>query len=283
MKQDNSVNVKLRLIRNVEYNARPYDLPTSSEVAALIVGDFDRSQFKRDIIVEKQDKSLKRVDELHSAYLPLQYPLIFHYGDNGYVSSAKHNEITLENTLKKTRLTIREYIAFRLMDRNFEESVLLHSKKLLQQFIVDGYCMVESERLEYYRKHQRELRVDLYRGLSEAYERGETDTSALGKRIILPSSFTGGARYLAENYKDAMAICTWAGYPDIFLTFTCNPAWPEIRRFCKEKGLDPSDRPDILTRMFNMKLNALMKILKDEEIFGTIKAGICNTTKDQKI
>ena len=93
------------------------------------------------------------------------------------------------------------------MDRSFEESILLHSKKLLQQFIVDACCMVESERLEYYRRHQKEMRVDLYRGLSDAYSRGETDTSTLGKRIILSSSFTRGSRYLAENYKDTMAIC----------------------------------------------------------------------------
>ena len=79
---------------------------------------------------------------------------------------------------------------------------------------------------------------------------------------------------MAENYKDAMAICTWAGFPDIFITFTCNPAWPEIRRFCAHMGLDPSDRPDILARIFNLKLGALMKVLKDDKIFGSIKAGM---------
>lgn len=133
--------------------------------------------------------------------------------------------------------------------------------------------MVESERLDYYRKHQNELRVDLYQGLSDALSRGETDPSTLGKRIILPSSFTGGARYLAENYKDAMAICTWAGYPDIFLTFTCNPAWPEIKRFCHRHGLNPADRPDILSRMFMLKVDSLMNTIKDQKIFGTVRAG----------
>ncbi|KAI9079854.1 hypothetical protein K1719_038100 [Acacia pycnantha] len=29
-------------------------------------------------------------------------------------------------------------------------------------------------------------------------------------RVILPSSFTGGARYMIQNYQDAMAICAWA-------------------------------------------------------------------------
>ena len=119
LKHNKHVDLRIRLIRNTQSNARPYDLPTSSEVAALIVGDFDKSHFRRDIIVEKQGGPIKRVHELHSAYLPLQYPLIFHFGDNGYVSESKHSECTLMSTLKKTRLTIREYIAFRLMDRRF--------------------------------------------------------------------------------------------------------------------------------------------------------------------
>lgn len=120
LKRNKHVDVKLCLLRHNDSKARPFDMPTASEVAALIVGDFDRSHYKRDIIVEKQGGSLKRVDELHSAYLPLQYPIIFHYGDNGYAPTTLHSEATLEKTEKKTRLTIREYLAFRLMDRTFE-------------------------------------------------------------------------------------------------------------------------------------------------------------------
>ena len=52
---------------------------------------------------------------------------------------------------------------------------------------------------------------------------GDTDATTIGKRVILPSSFTGGPRYMAQNYQVAMAICRWAGYPDLFITFTCNP------------------------------------------------------------
>ncbi|KAI9078636.1 hypothetical protein K1719_039385 [Acacia pycnantha] len=165
----------------------------------------------------------------------LIYPLFFHYGDNGYDPSIEHGKESLLTTKKKTRLTPRE--------------------------------------LNYIRKHQKELRVDLYSGLSDAVKRGETDPSSMGRRVILPSSFTGGARYMIQNYQDAMAICAWAGYPDIFLTFTCNPMWPEIIRHCNEDGLKPCDRPDVLSRIFNMKLHKLMHILKDEKIFGTIKAG----------
>ncbi|KAK4262973.1 hypothetical protein QN277_028456 [Acacia crassicarpa] len=118
--------------------------------------------------------------------------------------------------------------------------------------------MVESDRLSYIRKHQKELRVDLYSGLSDTVTREETDPSSTGRRAILPSSFTGGARYMIQNYQDAMAICSWAGYPDIFITFTCNPMWPEITRHCNKDGLKPCDRPEILSRVFHIKLWKLM-------------------------
>ena len=160
------------------------------------------------------------------------------------------------------------------MSRIDEISVLLHADRLLQQFIVDGYAMLESQRLHWYRSHQKELRADLYQGLADAVFKGEHSASATGKRIILPASFTGGARYMIQNYQDAMAICRWAGYPDLFLTFTCNSAWPEIDRFVRKYNVKSYNRPEVLSRVFRMKLLRLMKILKEEKFFGQIRAGI---------
>ncbi|KAI9080609.1 hypothetical protein K1719_037415 [Acacia pycnantha] len=79
---------------------------------------------------------------------------------------------------------------------------------------------------------------------------------------------------MIQNYQDAMVICAWAGYPDIFITFTCNPMWPEITRNCDQDGLKPCDRPEILSRIFNLKLHKLMRTLKDQKIFGSIKADV---------
>ncbi|KAI9075486.1 hypothetical protein K1719_042534 [Acacia pycnantha] len=83
------------------------------KLAALIVGDFDNSYTKRDIIVKRQCGKLRRIDELHMAYLPPQYPLLFPYGDNGYDSSNQHALESLSATKKKKKLTPREYPAFR--------------------------------------------------------------------------------------------------------------------------------------------------------------------------
>ena len=82
-------NVKLRMIAAREKDGRTYNLPNVSEVAALIVGDFDPDS-RRDIIVETQNGELQRIHELHSSYLGLQYPLLFPYGEDGYRPDILH-------------------------------------------------------------------------------------------------------------------------------------------------------------------------------------------------
>jgi hypothetical protein len=49
----------------------------------LVVRDFSLDTFKRDIIIETRNKELKRISELHPAYMALQYPLIFPIGEQG--------------------------------------------------------------------------------------------------------------------------------------------------------------------------------------------------------
>ena len=67
------------------------------------------------------------------------------------------------------------------------------------------------------------------------------------RRIILPGSFTGGPRFMSGLYADAMATVRKLGKPDLFVTFTCNPNWPEILA-ALPRGLQPNDRPDIISR-----------------------------------
>ena len=130
--------------------------------------------------------------------------------------------------------------------------------------------MVEFERLRYFRYNQPKLRVHQYKGLHECLVREKIDATAIWQRIILPSTFTGGLRYMFNNYKDAFAICTYTGYPSFFITMTCNPEWKEIKRFVTKKGLHAEDRPDILCRVFKIKLDELIPDLKESSIFGRI-------------
>ncbi|XP_035843847.1 uncharacterized protein LOC110931184 [Helianthus annuus] len=271
--QDNpNVNVKLRIIGAREKDGRTYNLPTAGEIAALIVGDIENVVDNRDIIVETRTGELKRISELHPSYLALQYPILFPYGDDGYRIDIPHRGVV--DVVNKTRpkCTMREFFAYRIQDRINQFSLILNSKRLFQQFLVDAYTMIESERLRYIRYQQKDLRSDTYESLRKLRSKGQDDISKAGKRIFLPSSFTGGARYMMQNYLDAMALCKCFGYPDYFITITCNPKWPEVQRFLKDTNLSPEDRPDILSRLFKIKLDSICKDLKKNHLLDKASA-----------
>ncbi|XP_031131886.1 uncharacterized protein LOC116033274 [Ipomoea triloba] len=266
------VDVKMKLIGKRIQDPQTYNLTSVSEVAAIIVGDLDPTLGERDILIETKSGVLKRISELNPAYLPLQYPILVPYGEDGYREDIPfHVERNIHNGARHS-VSLREYLSFRIHERVNEISTFLYAKRLFQQFLVDGYTMVESGRLLYIRTHQQSLRCGSYKGLFDALTRGELDSRSQGRRIVLPSSFTGGARYMVQNYQDAMAICAWIGYPNIFITFTCNPKWPEIQRFLNRRNLNAEDRPDIMCRVFKMKLGALIKELRSGTVFGKIVA-----------
>ena len=251
-------SLKMVLLGNRNTDGRTYNLPTASEVAALIVGNEGSDIQVRDIVLQTSDGGVQHINELHPSYLPLQYPLLFPFGEDGYRDDIKHSEEALIESNSRKRVSIQEYLSYRIMLRPTQMSTIIHAGKLLQQFIVDVYTMMESQRLMWYKTHQKELRADLYQGLSEAVVRGETNASCTGQHIVLPSSFTGGPRYMMNNYQDAMAICRAIGYPDLFITFTCNSKWPEIKRICEKLQIDPSECPQLCTRVFYLKLQTLV-------------------------
>jgi hypothetical protein len=74
----------IRIIGTREGDHVQYNLPTTDELAMLVVGDFSLDTFRRDIILETHNKDLKHISSLHPAYMPLQYPLLFPYGERGF-------------------------------------------------------------------------------------------------------------------------------------------------------------------------------------------------------
>lgn len=61
-----------------------------------------------------------------------------------------------------------------------------------------------------------------------------------------------------QMYQDAMAIVRRFGKPDLFITFTFNPKWPDIERNLLS-GQTSTDRPDLVARVFHLKLKELLK------------------------
>ncbi|GAB1865879.1 ATP-dependent DNA helicase [Camponotus japonicus] len=70
-----------------------------------------------------------------------------------------------------------------------------------------------------------------------------------------------------EYAQDAMTYVRVYGRPDLFITFTCNPTWDEIKEFFLG-GLSSSDRHDITARVFKQKLKSLMDFIVKHHVFG---------------
>jgi hypothetical protein len=126
----------LRLIHNRNTDARIYNHPTVSEVAALIVGDVDEGE-TRDIIIQEQSGKLERISEFHPSYLGYQYPLIFPYGEDGFRRGTLHKELPNVPVTKRNRLSIMDWLSFRIQTRKLEGHTLISSRRLFQQFLVD--------------------------------------------------------------------------------------------------------------------------------------------------
>ena len=167
---------------------------------------------------------------------------------------------------------MREWFSYRLQCRSNESKTLLNSRRLFQQFVVEGYTMVESERLSYIRNNKKKLRVDKFCSLQHSLDDGSTKGLNKGKRVILPSTFVGSPRYMDQLYFDGMTICSHVGFPNLFITLTCNPHWPEIHRLQNPLNLKAADRPDIISRVFKLKYEQMLMDLTKNHMLGKVIA-----------
>jgi hypothetical protein len=119
-----------------------------------------------------------------------------------------------------------------------------------------------------YHTKSKNLRTEKLQGILDAVSKGCTNGEEIGKTIILPASHTVGRRYMIQIYHDSIAICRVHGPPYFFVTFTCNSRWSEISEGLFESGQKPTDRVDVIVRVYHMKLEELLSDIKSGKIFG---------------
>ncbi|GBC16016.2 uncharacterized protein LOC112524872 [Rhizophagus irregularis DAOM 181602=DAOM 197198] len=140
-----------------------------------------------------------------------------------------------------------QYYSYRLQIKNGDW--LQRAGRLYQQYIVDQYAKIEQNRLNYLKFNQSSLRTELYNGAVDAIHAGDSSRD-IGYRIILSFHF---------------------GKPDLFVTFTYNPKWPEITRELLPQQ-NAADRPDLTARVFHIKLRKLLKDLCEKYWLGKVIA-----------
>jgi hypothetical protein len=253
-------NIAVKLHMSDSADGRRYNLPTANEIAAVVPGHGEEDvSSDRDIVLHLTGGTLKRISQLNPLYDPLHYVLLFPRGEQGW-----HKHLALrpgpngQIRSKNGNISQTCYYAYRLHQHLNEPSTILQGGRLFQQWIVDGWASTEQNKLNWIRNNQKTLRADVYSGLRDAVANADhTDLNNVGQRVILPSSHTGSPRHMFQLFQDSMAICRTYHKPDLFITMTCNPNWPEITSALLP-GQKVEDRPDIVTRVFKLKKDALL-------------------------
>ncbi|XP_054259511.1 uncharacterized protein LOC128984236 [Macrosteles quadrilineatus] len=205
---------------------------------------------------------------------PFQYPLLYPDGTLGWHIGRLDNFNNKLSQYNYSRCLL-------LSDPRFS-----HLGRLSQAWQVEMYARYEEERLNYIklrqtRSEENSMRTGPLDELETAL-RGDTagqvlndivnDETIQGEggaqpgKIYLPSSFTGGPRYMKLRYQNAMALVSRLGFPTFFLTFTYSATWEENKKACPRNS-GRSD-PSTACRVFYIKLLELLRDLRSGAIFG---------------
>lgn len=78
-------NLTLQICKNAQVDQRCYNNPTADQVAAIwIEGNDPNIPYDRDIILHGSDGQKHKIKHYYGCYDPLQYPLLFPSGENGW-------------------------------------------------------------------------------------------------------------------------------------------------------------------------------------------------------
>ncbi|XP_073299982.1 uncharacterized protein [Primulina huaijiensis] len=160
------------IIRQQKPNEHQYSLPTTSQVAAVIVdNEFKETLRGRDITIQGIGGNLISIQDKVGYYDPLQYPLLLPYGTYGWDINSRN--------INGTRLTCLNYYAHMLQIRENSPSLLLRGGRLLQQYVVDNYVKIETQRLRWISSNQRDMRSELYQRLQDCLHGGENNAGII--------------------------------------------------------------------------------------------------------
>ena len=172
--------------------------------------------------------------------------------------------------------TIRAYLAYRLQKRDGDLGVLRRSRSLFLQWLVDSAVRIIDQNLAFARKHQTVLQVCRYDALvNYVHEIAERKGKRPGRIYVMPSNEQRSERQLFVDYNDAVRISLEFGPPSLFITFTCNPMWAEVRRELEDMGMSESDyvyQPDIVNRVFLAKKHIFMSDVINKCVLGRTQA-----------
>ena len=241
----------------------------------------DREPVGFDILVEKRSNGkLITIADTHRSSDPLHFVLLHPYGHDGWHSdliyaNGEDRSTCQDKVTSYSKIAMCEFYRYHLHSRSNHFNYLLCSGRLLQEKCCVDFARAEAYRLNWVRKNQQRLRADTYNNIVDTLRRDDVDLNSTG-RLVLPASFIGSDRDKHRRFQDCTAVLrSLQTTLDYFITVTCNPNWREIIDN-RLPGQKPEDRPDIIARVFSLKLDAFINEIRQEKIFGKCLAYFCS-------
>ena len=251
-------------------HSRRYNLGLK-EISVLMS---DETVERRSFSVLLEGGGVRQMFDTHRSTDPLHFVTLFPTGADGW-----HLDRKQEGGVKN--MSPLQFYCFHIQHRLNNPNILLRGNKLFHEYLCVMYAKVENQRLLYIQQNQQTLRSEKYRRICEDVSTSNNpDDIRSGRKVILPPSFTGSPRYLHQHFQNAVAIAREYHKPDLFITFTCNPQWPEIIDSLLPNQ-QPQDRPDIVARVFNLKRKELMNDLTNAMVMGR-RSGNVDVVEFQK-
>lgn len=265
------------------YNV-PVQQPENCEMSAVVTNE--NSEYAT-VCVQHRGGGLSLIKHHNPLLDALTYPVLFPFSDLGWTfnkyphykhqSPADHEAAAARVPWAGNKsVTQHEYLCYYIFERDeptstdITEDTHLCGGRITQQWIIDQHVRAEKSRLDFFRFNQDKIKACLYKEVQESLRTGE---AAGGIHVVLPATHGGSPRDLKRQYQDSMAIIRRFGKPDLFVTFTCNPAWPEIVRNLKY-GETAGDNPRLCARVFNAKLEAMKKDILENGVLGKVVAHV---------
>ncbi|GJZ10423.1 helicase [Tanacetum coccineum] len=252
----NTIDFHLRLHGDRKIN-RHYNAPTVFEVAAIIINDFGDGLPIIDIVVNSKDEGPKRISELHPSHMALQYHLATQ--STCRLKNSKKAALTSAGAFinKDTAEPVDEQIVRSLIQMLDEYSSVAKAFRMARDWCNAHNTIDFHVRLHSDRKITRQCNAPI------VYE----------VAAIIINDFGDGLP--TRDIVDAMALCRAYGNPDLFITFTSNPKWPEIAKMLAYfPGQKAHDRPKVRAHIFKLKLTELLDALTKKHVFGQSEAVI---------
>jgi len=236
-------------------------------LGAMVDGSGSRNIVIR--VAHDGEDVIRNIDDDHELYHPLAYVLLFPTGLGGWASGMCRRHPDGSDAGK---LTLSKWARFVIQRRVEGLSHLQSCGSLTSEFWCDVWAQVEARNLAFLRhpSQQAKIRAGRFSSVADSIMHRRSLHSE-GVPVMMPTSFVGSASWYRALYHDAMALPANFGRPDIFLTMTCSPRWPEIQDNLPA-GADPLDHPDLVARVFHAKWLALLRDITHEQIFGEVLA-----------